>query len=231
MEERHMMILLDTANLEDIKKGIEYYPVSGVTTNPTIIAKEKTNFLDLVKEIRSIIGYESSLHVQTLGMEAKDIVEEALFLNDLLGDNTYVKVPVIPEGIKAMKKLHKEGVKITATAILTPQQALMAAKAGASFLAPYVNRLDNISGNGINVVREIVQLLEIHKLDAKVLAASFRNVEQVHKSSLAGAQSITAPLSIIEDLLYHPLTELSVENFIKDWETVYGQGIKTIDLK
>lgn len=225
-----MMILLDTANIEDIKKGIEYYPISGVTTNPTIIAKEKTDFLRLVKDIKSIVGNNRSLHVQTLGLKAEDIIKEGLYLTETLGENVYIKVPVIPEGIKAMKTLHEKGVKITATAVLTPQQGLIAAKAGASFIAPYVNRIDNISGNGINVVSEIAKLIEIHNLNSKILAASFRNVEQVHKSSLAGAQSVTIPLNILEDVIYHPLTDSSVEGFVKDWETVYGEGKRTNNL-
>ncbi len=225
-----MLILLDTANIEDIKKGIEYYPIAGVTTNPTIVSKEKTDFLKLVKDIKNVIGDNRCLHVQALGMKAEDIVEEALYLNKILGENIYIKIPVIPEGIKAMKILHEKGIKITATAVITPQQGLIAAMSGASFIAPYVNRIDNISGNGINVVKEISQLLKIHGLNSKILAASFKNVEQVHKASLAGAQSVTIPLNILENLLYHPLTDSSVDNFIKDWENVYGEGKRTNNL-
>lgn len=219
-----MLYLLDTANLEDIKKGVEYYPITGITTNPTIISKENVDFLQLIREIQSIIGKDRSIHVQTLGMEAKDIVKEGLYLREILGENLYVKVPVIPEGVKAIKILHEENINITATAVITPQQALMASRAGATFIAPYVNRIDNISGNGINVVCEISKLIKIHGLSSKILAASFKNVEQVHKASLAGAEAATLPLNILESLLYHPLTDSSVAKFVQDWENVYGEG-------
>lgn len=218
-----MLILLDTADINDIKKGNEYYPIEGVTTNPTIIAKENRNYIEVLKDIRNIIGNDKMLHVQVLGTKAEDMVKEAHFIKDTIGGNIYIKIPVIEEGIKAIKALKKEGFNITATAIFTPQQALVAAMAGANFVAPYVNRLDNISADGVNVVKEISKLLNIHGLGTKILAASFKNVEQVHKSSLEGANSVTLSLEILEKLIYHPLTDSSVENFIKDWKTAYNQ--------
>ncbi|MCF6466174.1 fructose-6-phosphate aldolase [Clostridium sp. Cult2] len=218
-----MLILLDTADINDIKKGNEYYPIEGVTTNPTIIAKENRNYIEVLKDIRNIIGNDKMLHVQVLGTKAEDMVKEAHFIKDTIGGNIYIKIPVIEEGIKAIKALKKEGFNITATAIFTPQQALVAAMAGANFVAPYVNRLDNISADGVNVVKEISKLLNIHGLGTKILAASFKNVEQVHKSSLEGAHSVTLSLEILEKLIYHPLTDSSVENFIKDWKTAYNQ--------
>lgn len=168
-----MLYVLDTANLEQIKRAFDLYPMSGVTTNPTIISKENRNFLDILKEIREIIGEDKMLHVQAVSLKSEDIVREAEYLKKTIGGNIYIKVPVFAEGIKAMKILKKKGIKITATAIFTAQQALMAAIAGAEFVAPYVNRIDNITGNGINVVSQIVKLFVIHHIDAKVLAASF----------------------------------------------------------
>lgn len=219
-----MLYLLDTANVAEIKKAYDLYPIAGVTTNPTIIAREKSDFLSKLQEIRQVIGDQALLHVQALAKTAAGIVAEAEYLMEKVGGNLYVKVPVIPEGIKAIKIMKRQGLKITATAVFTPQQALMAAVAGADFVAPYVNRLDNVCGDGTAVVGEIVELIKLYNLPAKVLAASFKNVEQVHKVSLYGGQAITASPEIIAQLLKHPLTDSSVEQFISDWEGLYGKG-------
>lgn len=217
-----MLLLLDTANLDDIKKGIDLYPIEGVTTNPSIIARENTNFLSRICDIKDTIGSSRMLHVQTVGLKADDIVREGVYLNQLMGDNFYVKIPVIPEGIKAMKVLKSMGVATTATAIFTPQQVVMAARAGASYAAPYINRIDSIIGDGVKVVENISRIISTHNLDIKVLGASFKNTEQIHKACLAGAHAITAPLNLIETLVNHPLTGSSVEKFNIEWETVYG---------
>lgn len=226
-----MLYLLDTANTEQIKRAFDLYPMHGVTTNPTIISKEKRNFLDILKEIRGIIGEDKMLHVQAVSTKAEDIVREAEYLNKTIGGNLYIKVPVIPEGIKAIKILKSKGIKTTATAVFTAEQALMAATAGAEFVAPYVNRIDNISGNGVDVVSQIVELFELHNVDTKVLAASFKNVQQVHEVALTGCQSVTVNAEIMDKLLAHPLTDWSVDQFIKDWESVYGAGKVTYDVK
>jgi len=226
-----MFYILDTADLEQIKRAFDLYPMSGVTTNPTIISKENRSFLDILKEIREIIGEDKMLHVQAVSLKAEDIVKEAEYLKETIGGNIYIKVPVIAEGIKAIKILKKKGIKTTATAIFTPQQALMAAIAGAEFVAPYVNRIDNITGNGINVVAQIVKLFEIHHIDAKVLAASFKNVQQVHEVILAGAQSVTVNAEVMDGLLNHPLTDWSVNQFVLDWEGVYGKGKHAYNVK
>lgn len=219
-----MLYYLDTASIEQIKKAFDYYPMAGVTTNPTIISKEKTAFLPLLQEIRSVIGMEADLHVQVLGQTAETMVAEAKYLKEKIGGDLVIKIPVIPEGIKAMKWLSREGFRITATAIYTADQALMAAMAGAEFLAPYVNRIDNISGNGVAVVRQIQTMLNQHELDAKILAASFKNNQQVHEVALVGAQSVTVNADIMDQLLAHPLTTSSVSQFVSDWESVYGES-------
>ncbi len=226
-----MLYLLDTADLKSIEKAFDLYPMSGVTTNPTIISKEKREFLSILKDIRGIIGQDAMLHVQAVSLKVEEIVKEAEYLNEKIGGNLYVKIPVIPEGIKAMKLLAKKGLKTTATAIFTAQQAFMAANAGAEFVAPYVNRLDNIGADGPNVVAEIVGLFEINGLDAKVLAASFKNVEQVHRVMLNGAQSVTVSPEIMDGLLKHPLTDSGVNQFVSDWEGVYGKGSTTCTVK
>ncbi|MCR1898280.1 fructose-6-phosphate aldolase [Irregularibacter muris] len=226
-----MLLLLDTANLEDIQKAVEVYPIDGVTTNPSIIVKEKKDFLPLLKEIQGIIGKDKMLHVQALGTRAEDIVEEAHFIKNQLEGNIYVKIPVIPQGIKAIKILAKEGIQTTATAIFTAQQALMAAKSGAKFVAPYVNRVENISSDGVQVVGEMMKLFTLYGLETKILAASFKNVHQVHRCALEGCHAITANIEIVEKLIYHPLTDMAVEQFTGDWQGQYGKGIRVNDLK
>ncbi len=219
-----MMYLLDTADLSAIQRAKDLYPVIGVTTNPSIIAKEKKGFLEIVNGIRETIGDESLLHVQTLGSTATEIIWEAEYLREKIKGKLYIKIPVTAEGIKAIRILKEQGYDVTATAIITAQQALMASVAGADFLAPYVNRIDNIGGNGVGVVRDMVELMKIHGLKSKVLAASFKNVQQVHEVSKVGAHSITVSPELMDALIAHPITNSSVEQFSRDWQNVYGIG-------
>ncbi|MBU3179775.1 transaldolase family protein [Clostridium psychrophilum] len=224
-----MQYILDTADISFIKKAIDLYPIEGVTTNPTIIAKEKGDFKSIIKGIREVIGEDLMLHVQCLSLDAETIVKEALYIKQFAGKNVSVKIPVIPEGIKAIKILKSKNIRTTATAIFTAQQALMAANAGADYVAPYINRIDNILGDGAKVVSDIVQLFNINNISTKVLAASFKNVEQVHKVCLAGAHSVTVNKDLFEKLIYHPYTDLSIKTFISDWEGQYGKGKTTLD--
>ena len=226
-----MLYFLDTADRGRIQRAFDLYPLDGVTTNPTIIAREKTDFLGVLHEIREIIGSGAMLHVQALGRTAEIIAEEARYLNRTLGGNLYIKIPVIPEGIKAIKILSAEGIDTTATAVFTPEQALLAAKAGACFVAPYVNRLDNIGGNGVEVVAEIAAEFGLLDIEAKVLAAGFKNVQQVHDAVLAGSRSITVSPDLMDQMMAHPLTDRSVDRFVGDWEAAYGQGRTTLDVK
>lgn len=221
-----MIYILDTADIEAIKHCNEFYPLAGVTTNPSIISKENTDFWKLVKKIRSIIGEEKMLHVQTVQTKADKIVEEAKLLKKELGGELFVKIPIGEEGLKATMELKKLGIGVTMTAIFTPAQALIATKAGASFVAPYVNRLDNIIGDGTEVVAQIVELFDNYNLDCKVLAASFKNAEQVHKCALYGCHSVTVSADIMKTLISHPMTDAAIEGFEKDWKRVYGD--KTI---
>ncbi len=221
-----MIYILDTADIEAIKHCNEFYPLAGVTTNPSIISKENTDFWKLVKKIRNIIGEEKMLHVQTVQTKADKIVEEAKLLKKELGGELFVKIPIGEEGLKATMELKKLGIGVTMTAIFTPAQALIAAKAGASFVAPYVNRLDNIIGDGTEVVAQIVELFDNYNLDCKVLAASFKNAEQVHKCALYGCHSVTVSADIMKTLISHPMTDAAIVGFEKDWKRVYGN--KTI---
>ena len=221
-----MLYILDTADLAAIKHCNEYYPLAGVTTNPSIIAKEKGDFWQLVKAIRNIIGEDKMLHVQTTQKEASKIVEEAKLLKEELKGEFYVKIPIGEEGLKATMELKKLGIGVTMTAIFTPAQALITAMAGASFVAPYVNRLDNILGDGTEVVAEIVNQLELFGSECKVLAASFKNAEQVHKCASAGCHSVTVAADILKTVISHPMTDAAIAGFDKDWASVYGD--KTI---
>ncbi len=226
---RNMLYVIDTAHIEEIKKCVEIYPVAGVTTNPTIISKENTDFGTLIKTIRDIIGPDKMLHIQATSMSAEKIVKEAMELQQYVGGDFYVKIPVSPEGLKATKILKRSGIKVTMTAIFTQQQALISALAGADFVAPYINRLDNIVSDGVHVVSEIVEQFKNYDLKTKVLAASFKNVEQVHKAACVGSHAVTVSPDIFEKLIYHPLTYYAIDDFEKDWESVYGDK-KILDL-
>jgi len=221
-----MIYILDTADLNEIRHCNEFYPLAGVTTNPTIISKEKEDFWKIVSEIRSIIGPDKMFHVQTTQKKTEDIVEEAKLLKERIGGEFYVKIPICEEGLKATMQLKTWGIGVTITAVFTPAQALIAAKAGASFVAPYVNRLDNIIADGCEVVKEITKQLNIYNLDCKVLAASFKTAEQVHKCALAGCHSVTVSPDILKALIANPMTDVAVKTFEKDWEDAYGD--KTI---
>ncbi len=217
-----MLYILDTADVEDIRHCNEYYPLAGVTTNPSIIAKEKSDFWSLMKQIREIIGEDKMLHVQTTEKTAEAIVREAELLRARVGGNFYLKIPICEEGLKATMMLGRRSIKVTMTAIITPAQALMAARAGAEFVAPYVNRLDNILSDGTRVVTEIVDEFKLHGIEAKVLAASFKNAEQVHKCALAGCHSATVTADIMKTLISHPMTDAAIAGFEDDWKNVYG---------
>lgn len=224
-----MLYLIDSANLEAIKNCCEFYPVAGVTTNPTIISREKADFQKLIYSIREIIGDKKMLHVQATASEADDILKEAEMIKEAVGGNFYLKIPITREGIKATSMCKDRGIGVTMTAIFTQPQALMAASAGADFVAPYINRLDNIVSDGVHVVQEIVDIFKSYNIPTKVLAASFKNVEQVHKVSMTGAQAVTVNPDLFDMLIYHPLTYYAIDDFNKDWEMVYGDK-KAADL-
>jgi TalC/MipB family fructose-6-phosphate aldolase len=226
-----MIYMLDTANIQDIARCIDLYPITGVTTNPSIIAKENKPLPKILKGIKDVIGDDIMLHAQVMGKDATTMIAEAYRLQELVGSNFVVKIPATAQGIKAMKTIARNhDLRMTATAILSPQQALMAAVAGAEFLAPYVNRLDNICGDGVRVVSDIVTLLQKHNLQSKILAASFKNVQQVHDVAMAGAHSVTISPDVFEQLIVHPLTDSGVAGFVRDWESVYGTDTSVLDV-
>ncbi len=221
-----MLFILDTADLSAIRHCCEFYPLAGVTTNPSIISKEKTDFWKLLGDIRTAIGDDRMLHVQTVCTDAAGIVAEAKLLASKVGKkgNFFVKIPIGEEGLKATAEIKRQGIcGVTMTAIFTPGQALMAACAGADFVAPYVNRLDNILGDGVRVVADIVELFRQHNItDCKVLAASFKNAEQVFACAMEGCQSVTVTADVLKTFISHPMTDAAVAGFEKDWKSVYG---------
>ncbi len=221
-----MEYILDTANVSDIKYMNEYFPIAGVTTNPSIIAKEKTDFYGLVGSIRNIIGNEKMLHIQTTQKTAEKIVEEAEVLAKKVGGNLYIKIPVCDEGLKAASMLKRSGlnVGVTMTAIFTPQQALISAMAGADYVAPYVNRLDSISADGVGVVADIVTLFQNFDVKCKVLAASFKNVQQINDVALVGCHSVTANAELLKAAISHPMTDKAIQGFDADWQSVYSSS-------
>lgn len=225
-----MIYFLDTADVAAIARLCDLYPIAGVTTNPTLIARAKRPFSDILRDIRAVIGDGAMLHVQVTGSDADTMVAEARKLADFVGAGFHPKVPVTAEGIKAIRRLSGLGFRVTATAIVTAQQALMAAVAGAAFTAPYVNRLDMIGGDGVKVVADIAHLFRIHALPTRLLTASFKNVQQVHDVAMAGAHSATLPPDILEALIRHPLTDSGIAGFSADWASAYGAGSTTLDL-
>ncbi|MGQ1786064.1 transaldolase family protein [Saccharicrinis sp. GN24d3] len=217
-----MIYLADTANIDELKQLFNYFPIEGVTTNPTIIAIEKKPMSVIMPELVELVG-DKMLHVQMISSKAEDMLREAIAYKEkfALGDNYFAKIPVTMEGYKAMPMIKKQGINVTATAIFTQQQALVAARAGADWVAPYVNRLDNISSHGIEVVGNIVENIKQFGLKTGVLAASFKTVDQVHRVSMMGSQAATISFEILERLRSHPMTDMSVEWFEKDAEGLY----------
>lgn len=219
-----MKLIVDFANLDQIKEMYSYYPVDGVTTNPSILAKEGKNPYKVLKAIREFIGQDAELHVQVVSLDAEEIVKEAHKIREELGTSTYVKVPVTREGLKAIKILSKEGVNITATAIYTQMQAYLAGKAGALYAAPYVNRIDNLGADGVKVAKEIHDIFKKNELKTEVLAASFKNSQQVLELAKYGIGAATIAPDVIEGLIKLDAVTCAVAAFNKDFEKLCGKG-------
>jgi len=219
-----MKILIDDANIEKIKRIYEYYSIDGVTTNPSILAAEGRKPYEVLKEIRSFIGDDAELHVQVVSTNADEMIREGYRIVEELGKNTYIKIPTIPEGLKAIKILSSEGYKVTATAIYTPMQGFLAAKAGADYVAPYINRIDNLGTNGIEVARKIHDIFKNNEFKTKILAASFKNSLQVLELCENGIGASTIAPEIIEGLIKNTTISAAVDTFIDDFESFCGKN-------
>ena len=219
-----MKLIIDDAHIDQIKKIYEFYPVDGVTTNPSILAKSGRKPYEVLREIREFIGSEAELHVQAVAKTAEGMIEDAHRIIAELGTNTYVKIPAVPEGFKAMKELNKEGILITATAIYTPLQGFLAGKCGASYAAPYINRIDNMGYNGIQVAKQMHDIFKKNDLKTEVLAASFKNSQQVLELCEYGVGASTVAPEVIEGLVKNQAITAAIEDFVKDFETLAGEG-------
>lgn len=219
-----MRLIIDDANLSEIERLYDLYPIDGVTTNPSILAKTGRKPYEVLGEIREFLGADGELHAQAISRRAEDMVAEAEYIVSRLGKATHVKIPAVPEGIKAIKELSRLGYRTTATAVYTPMQAFMAAKAGASYVAPYVNRIDNLGGSGIEVVKEIQDIFRNNGLGTKILAASFKNARQVQELCRCGVDAATVSPAVIDALMKNACVEEAVEKFISDFEGLCGQG-------
>ncbi len=212
-----MKIFLDTANVAELKKGVEYGVIDGATTNPSLIAKEKQEFLPLIKEILAIVP--GPVSVEVTAASAEEMVEEARRYAEL-SDNVVIKVPINLEGLKVVKILSGLNIKTNVTLIFSPSQALLAAKAGASYVSPFVGRIDDISGSGMGLVEEIVQIFDNYDVETEIIVASIRHPVHFVQAAMIGANVATIPFSTLTRLLNHPLTDLGMEKFLKDWEQV-----------
>ena len=210
-----MKFFIDTANIEEIKKAWELGVINGVTTNPSLISKEKTEPVALFKEICAIV--DGPISAEVIGTKADEMVKEAENLVKI-HENIVVKIPIIEEGLKAVKRLTAAGIKTNVTLIFSPGQALLAAKAGATYVSPFVGRLDDISHNGMDIVADIQTIYENYDFDTEIIVASIRNPLHVIEAALIGADIATIPYSVIGQLIKHPLTDIGLEKFLKDWE-------------
>lgn len=213
-----MQFFLDTGMVDEIKQALEWGILDGVTTNPTLIAKTGRPFMDVVKEILELVDGPVSL--ETVSRDAEGMIREGRKLAEL-GDNVVVKIPMTPEGIKAVQVLESEGIPTNVTLIFSPAQALIAAKAGASFVSPFVGRIDDISGDGMKLIREIKQIFDNYDItDTQIIVASVRHPMHVIEAALIGADICTMPFEVMKKLFNHPLTDKGIELFLKDWEKV-----------
>lgn len=217
-----MEYMLDTLNLEAIKKWSKILPLAGVTSNPTIARAEgQIDFFERIKEVRSIIGDKASIHVQVVAKDYEGILKDAAEIRRQAGDSIFVKVPVTTDGLTAIKTLKADGYHITATAIYTTFQGLLAIEAGADYLAPYYNRMENLNIDAEAVIGQLAEAIDRECSDSKILAASFKNVGQVNKAFALGAQAITAGPDVFEAGFAMPSIQKAVDDFGKDWESIH----------
>ncbi|MDR3756026.1 MULTISPECIES: transaldolase family protein [Enterocloster] len=220
-----MKFIIDDADIAKIKDIYNTFAVDGVTTNPSILAKSGRQPYEVLTEIREFIGPDAELHVQVIALDAEGMVRDGHRIVEVLGKNTYVKVPTTKEGLRAMKLLHGEGIRVTATAIYTRMQAFLAAKAGADYAAPYVNRIDNLGGDGVKTAQDIHDIFRKNGLNCQVLAASFKNSQQVQELCEYGIGAATISPDVIEALIKNDSVTMAVEAFVKDFEGLCGKGV------
>jgi transaldolase len=218
-----MRFFVDTANVEDIRKANDMGVICGVTTNPSLIAKEGRDFNEVIKEIASIVDGPISGEVKATTTDAEGMIAEGREIAKI-HKNMVVKIPMTVEGLKAVKVLSAEGIKTNVTLVFSANQALLAARAGATYVSPFLGRLDDISQPGIDLIRQISDIFAISDgIDTQIIAASVRNPIHVTDCALAGADIATVPYKVIEQMTKHPLTDQGIEKFVKDYKAVFGE--------
>ncbi|MCR4409975.1 MAG: fructose-6-phosphate aldolase [Candidatus Saccharicenans sp.] len=215
-----MKLFLDTANLQEIREVASWGILDGVTTNPTLCSKENVPFEKLVREICGLVS--GPVSVECVSTRAEEIVPEARKLNGL-APNIAIKIPVNLEGLKATRILSAEGIKVNMTLVFSPSQALLAAKAGAAFVSPFIGRLDDVSHHGMELVEQILTIYENYNFETEVIVASVRHPGHVVEAALLGAHIATVPYSVMEKLVKHPLTDIGIDKFLQDWKKVAGK--------
>ena len=212
-----MKLFIDTANVEDIKLANDLGVICGVTTNPSLIAKEGRDFKEVVTEITSIV--DGPISAEVISLESDKMVEEAKELVKI-HDNIVIKIPMCAEGLKATKQLTALGIKTNVTLIFSATQALLAARAGATYVSPFLGRLDDLSQDGVTLIEDIVDIFEVHDLKSEIISASIRHPMHVVEVAKAGSHIATIPYKVIAQMINHPLTTSGIEQFLKDWEGV-----------
>lgn len=212
-----MKFFLDTANISEIRNAAEYGLIDGVTTNPSLVSKEGRSFKEILLEITQIV--DGPISAEVVSTDAAGMLREAYDLAKL-HKNIVIKIPMIKEGMKALKQLTADGIKTNVTLIFNPNQALVAAKLGATYVSPFVGRLDDISEVGMELVADIAQIFSNYQFATQILVASCRNPLHIREAALLGAHVATMPYTVLEQLLKHPLTDIGLERFLKDWEKV-----------
>ncbi|MGH7363943.1 MAG: fructose-6-phosphate aldolase [Candidatus Methylomirabilales bacterium] len=215
-----MKFFLDTASVKEIREGVALGVVDGITTNPSLVAKEGRLFREIVEEICRLV--DGPINLEVVGTDADTMVAEGRDLAKIHA-NVVVKVPMIAEGLKALRRLHLEGIKVNVTLCFSPSQALLAAKAGATYISPFIGRLDDISHVGMDVVRDILTIYRNYGYPTQVLAASLRHPLHVVEAAKAGAHVATMPFAVLQQLVKHPLTDVGLERFLSDWKKVPGK--------
>lgn len=212
-----MKLFVDTANTDEIRKANDLGVICGVTTNPSLIAKEGRVFKEVVKEITSIV--DGPISAEVISLDSENMIKEALELSEI-HKNIVIKIPMTSEGLKAVSVLSKKGIHTNVTLIFSPSQALLAARAGASYVSPFVGRLNDISSDGNKLIENISKIFKLHDISCEIIAASIRSPEDVVDAALAGANIATIPYGVIVRMISHPLTDAGIERFLKDWEGV-----------
>ena len=212
-----MKLFIDTANIDEIKEATKLGLIDGITTNPTLIAREGKEFMQIVKEICEIV--DGPISLEAVSTKSKGMVKEAQGLAKI-HSNVVVKIPMTREGLIATRQLAMEGIHVNMTLVFSPTQALLAAKTGAAYVSPFIGRLDDISHWGMDLVEQILTIYENYDFDTEIIVASVRNPLHVLEAALIGADIATVPFKVIEQLIKHPLTDIGVERFLKDWEKV-----------